>query len=346
MSASTPASTHPSAESAVEAPPAGAPPRPPATRRLLPGLAITSFVLFATYCGPHLAAAAQPGARDRRGEQGLEPRDRHHGVVHLHALRPADRRRVQRPHPLAARPPGTVDDHRRRRRRDLPRRASGSLSSILWITVFWVVIQVSLNALQGPLTAIVPDRFPRQRRGVASAMVGIGTMVGGTVGVVVASSSRQPRPRLHGLRRGRARRHARCFVVLQPRLLAARTPRSRPWSWKEFLAGFWINPRKQPRLRVGLRRPVPVHPRLLRDRRLPAVHPHRLHRPAGRRGERDDRPPEPRRHGHDARVHRHRAGGGATSSAAARSSSTPPPCSWSSASRSRWSCRTSRACSS
>ena len=28
----------------------------------------------------------------------------------------------------------------------------GSLSSIVWITVFWVVIQVALNALQGPLT--------------------------------------------------------------------------------------------------------------------------------------------------------------------------------------------------
>ena len=37
----------------------------------------------------------------------------------------------------------------------------GSLTSLVWITVFWVIIQVALNALQGPLSAITPDRFPR-----------------------------------------------------------------------------------------------------------------------------------------------------------------------------------------
>ena len=121
----------------------------------------------------------------------------------------------------------------------------GSLSSIVWITVFWVVIQVALNALQGPLTAIVPDRFPRERRGVASAMVGIGTMVGGAGGVIVASMLAA------NLGLGYSVFGAAVLVVTLGFVLLNRDSSSKdatiaPWSWKAFLSGFWINPRRNP----------------------------------------------------------------------------------------------------
>ena len=121
----------------------------------------------------------------------------------------------------------------------------GSLSSIVWITVFWVVIQVALNALQGPLTAIVPDRFPRERRGVASAMVGIGTMVGGAGGVIVASMLAA------NLGLGYSVFGAAVLVVTLGFVLLNRDSSSKdatiaPWSWRAFLSGFWIDPRRNP----------------------------------------------------------------------------------------------------
>ena len=47
-------------------------------------------------------------------------------------------------------------------------------------------MQISFNAIQGPLTAIVPDRYPRIKRGIASAMFGLGTTLGLALGVIVA----------------------------------------------------------------------------------------------------------------------------------------------------------------
>ncbi len=39
-----------------------------------------------------------------------------------------------------------------------------------------------MNLFQAALTAIVPDRVPRERRGVASAVVGVATSVAAVVG--------------------------------------------------------------------------------------------------------------------------------------------------------------------
>jgi len=64
--------------------------------------------------------------------------------------------------------------------------ALGSVNSLLLIALFWSLGQMFMNGLQAALTAIVPDRVPRERLGTASAMVGLGLPVGGLVGVVVA----------------------------------------------------------------------------------------------------------------------------------------------------------------
>ena len=107
------------------------------------------------------------------------------------------------------------------------------------------MIQVALNALQGPLTAIVPDRFPRERRGVASAMVGIGTMVGGAGGVIVASMLAA------NLGLGYSVFGAAVLVVtlgfvLLNRDSSSKDARDRPWSWKAFLVGILDQPRRTP----------------------------------------------------------------------------------------------------
>lgn len=54
------------------------------------------------------------------------------------------------------------------------------------IAVMWVLAQVSLNGLQGPLTSLIADRLDPNYRGTASAFMGVGTTLGMTLGVVIA----------------------------------------------------------------------------------------------------------------------------------------------------------------
>ncbi len=121
----------------------------------------------------------------------------------------------------------------------------GSLTDLVSITVIWAVMLVSLNALQGPLSAITPDRFPRSRRGIASAAVGIGTLAGATLGVVVAGRIAAD------LGVGYTMFGAAVFVVTIVFLLVNRDRSSvdavfPPFRLRTFLAGFWVNPRRHP----------------------------------------------------------------------------------------------------
>lgn len=224
--------------------PTGEPTSPTATRRLLPSLGITSLVLFATYAG--LISVLLPIQ--------VTSIDAAHKVGNLAIVTT-----VSFVFTLFAQPiVGAFSDRTRSR---MGRRAPwmiigaavaaifliglGSLTSILWITVFWVVIQVSLNALQGPLSAITPDRFPRSRRGVASAMIGIGTMVGGTVGVVLASQLAKNVGIGYTIFGVAVLVVSLLFVVFN-RDFSSKEAVYPPFSWKRFVSGFWINPRTNP----------------------------------------------------------------------------------------------------
>jgi MFS family permease len=121
----------------------------------------------------------------------------------------------------------------------------GSLSSVLWVGVFWIVLQVSLNAVQGPFTAIIPDRYPRSRRGIASAMFGIGTALGLTLGVVGAGQLASRLGLAYSIFGGLILVATLLFVLL-----------NRDWSSKgavverltvrSLFAGLWVGPRKNP----------------------------------------------------------------------------------------------------
>lgn len=160
---------------------------PPANKRLLPSLLVNSLMLFATYAGliaillPIQIATIDEGAK----EANLAIVTTVSFVFTLFAQ------------PIA----GALSDRTRSR---FGRRAPwmlagavvgaiflfgiGSLHEVLWITFFWTVIQVALNFVQAPLTTITADRFPRSKRGGASAMVGIGMQLGGLLGVVLAGN--------------------------------------------------------------------------------------------------------------------------------------------------------------
>ncbi|MCM4078622.1 MFS transporter [Paractinoplanes hotanensis] len=54
-----------------------------------------------------------------------------------------------------------------------------------------VILWFAANFYSGAITAILPDRIPEDRRGVASAVIGMGTPIGIVVGVQVASRAGQ-----------------------------------------------------------------------------------------------------------------------------------------------------------
>ncbi len=65
----------------------------------------------------------------------------------------------------------------------------GSVSTALLVGTAWCLAQATMNVFQAAVTAIVPDRIPAARRGTASALVGLGLPIGGTVGVLIASQT-------------------------------------------------------------------------------------------------------------------------------------------------------------
>ncbi|MFK3735463.1 MFS transporter [Streptomyces sp. NPDC088090] len=63
----------------------------------------------------------------------------------------------------------------------------GQARSVLLVAIGWCLVQAMANVYQAALTAVVPDRVPVERRGLASAMVGIGTPIGTAVGISTAA---------------------------------------------------------------------------------------------------------------------------------------------------------------
>ncbi|MFJ6423256.1 MFS transporter [Streptomyces hydrogenans] len=63
----------------------------------------------------------------------------------------------------------------------------GQARSVLLVAIGWCLVQAMMNVYQAALTAVVPDRVPVERRGLASAMVGIGTPIGTAVGISTAA---------------------------------------------------------------------------------------------------------------------------------------------------------------
>ncbi|OKJ94956.1 MFS transporter [Streptomyces sp. CB03234] len=64
----------------------------------------------------------------------------------------------------------------------------GAMKTILLVTIGWCLVQAMMNVYQAAITAVVPDRVPMERRGLASAMVGMGVPIGTIIGVTVAAT--------------------------------------------------------------------------------------------------------------------------------------------------------------
>ncbi|WP_022889563.1 MFS transporter [Agromyces italicus] len=227
------------------APVPGEPPQsPPPTKRTLPGILLVALTLFATYAG--LIAILLPIQ--------VAMIDEANKVTNLGIIMT-----VSFVFTLFAQPiVGAISDRTRSR---LGRRAPwmvggaliggvllfgmGFLDSILWLTIFWVLVQVSLNAVQGPLSAITPDRFPRDKRGVASAMFGLGMQIGATLGIVLAGQFATNFGVGYSVFGVIVIVVTVAYVVID-RDWSSKEAAVAPWSWRAFFAGFWVSPKKHP----------------------------------------------------------------------------------------------------
>ncbi|MFF7276565.1 MFS transporter [Streptomyces griseorubiginosus] len=130
--------------------------------------------------------------------------------------------------------------------------AGGALSLLLlagadglWLmTLGWCLVQLTLNAAFAAVTAAVPDRVPRLQRGVVGGWIGAAQILGAVVGTGLATAAG-----------GIAAGYAACAVfavagvlpyVLRHRDLTLAPADRPPWSWRSFVRGFWLSPRRHP----------------------------------------------------------------------------------------------------
>ena len=217
---------------------------PQTPRGMLPSLAVLALVMFASYAG--LGQVLLPNQ--------LTLIDEPNKVANLALISTASFVFTLLTQPII----GTFSDRTRSR---LGRRAPwmiigaaigalllvgmSSLTSVIWIGVFWIILQVSLNSVQGPMTALIPDRFPRSKRGVASAMFGLGTTLGLTLGVIVSGQLANNLGIGYTVF-GAAILIAVLLFVLINRDYSSKGTEREPLTARLFFAGLWISPRKHP----------------------------------------------------------------------------------------------------
>jgi MFS family permease len=132
--------------------------------------------------------------------------------------------------------------------------AGGALSLLLlggaggpWtMAAGWCLVQLTLNAAFAAVTAAVPDRVPRRQRGAVGGWLGAAQILGVVGGTGLATVA-------GGIGAGYVACAVFTVVGVGPYVLGHKDLRlaaaDRPaWSWRGFLAGFWLSPRRHPDL--------------------------------------------------------------------------------------------------
>ncbi|UAJ79325.1 MFS transporter [Leifsonia sp. ZF2019] len=120
----------------------------------------------------------------------------------------------------------------------------GFLASIPAIAVCWVLVQISFNVMLAPSSALMPDRLPVERRGGASALAGLGFMVGAALATVAGGALASRLPLGYALFGLVVVIGIVLFVVFNPDRTTVGP--AEPFRWRSLVAAFWVNPRKHP----------------------------------------------------------------------------------------------------
>ncbi|WP_250575402.1 MFS transporter [Nonomuraea sediminis] len=153
--------------------------------RLLPVLGVANAVMFALYAGVGVLLGLNVEQLDPAGKVSSLGLISGIGAVFATVFNPVG---------------GALSDRTRSRfGRRVPWMIGGSVAalgamalmagarSLFALAVGWCLGQATMNLFQAALTAIVPDRVPEDRRGTASAVLGIMLSLGSVIGTLLAA---------------------------------------------------------------------------------------------------------------------------------------------------------------
>jgi MFS family permease len=121
----------------------------------------------------------------------------------------------------------------------------GLANGIAQLVIAWAIVQLTLNLIISPLSALMPDRVPAERRGLFSAIIGFAMMAGAIGGQAVGAAFSQNIPAAYLVLPGVMLIMVVLFVIFAPDASSKDAPREK-FSLKVFLATFWVSPRKHP----------------------------------------------------------------------------------------------------
>lgn len=117
--------------------------------------------------------------------------------------------------------------------------------NLLLLGVYWVIVMLALNALGTATSAIVPDRFPKERLGLVSGIIGLGVIGGMGIGVAAAGFALSNIGIGYGVFGAMILIVTLLFVFFN-RDFSSRDMALEPFSWKRFFASFWVDPKRHP----------------------------------------------------------------------------------------------------
>jgi len=118
-------------------------------------------------------------------------------------------------------------------------------TTVVGVTVFWALGAIGFCALSAALTALISDQVPVGQRGIVSGLMSAPQALGVILGVLLVTML------FTGMIAGYLAVAVLLLVLVTPFLLlvpdAVLPTAARPaWTWRAFVAGFWISPVKHP----------------------------------------------------------------------------------------------------
>ena len=120
-----------------------------------------------------------------------------------------------------------------------------SANTVVHVAIAWTIVQIAYNFVQGPLSAILPDRVPVRARGTFAAIGGAAAMLGALGGQILGSALGKSIGAGYLMLAGLALTTTVLFVVFNPDD-SSKELEVPGFQLKDFLHTFWVSPVKYP----------------------------------------------------------------------------------------------------
>lgn len=121
----------------------------------------------------------------------------------------------------------------------------GFANGVVQLMIAWTIVQIAINFVISPLTALMPDRVPVAVRGLFATLLGLGSMLGALGGQIVGAAFAQNIQAAYLVLPGVMVVVVALFVVFCPDR-SSNDRVNEPFSVVVFLRTFWVSPRKHP----------------------------------------------------------------------------------------------------